>query len=169
MTALAWAESNSLAPAGFTGSYFYDPTTDALALNNYDTLVLSDGVYYFSTITLGQDASLQIAPGANVEIYMAGDLSIGQHSAVNSGGSASDLTIYSQGTNLLLGQHTELVAAFYGPTTDIIIDNNTNIYGSFIGASVNVSNSACVHFDRSLLKLIQTEIERMEIVAWRQM
>lgn len=165
----AYAQSNSLAPAGFTGSYFYDPTTDALTLNNYDTLVLSDGVYYFSSLTLGQEASLQIAPGANVEIYMTGDLTIGQHSAVNSGGSASDLTIYSQGSTLALGQHTELVAAFYGPTTDIIVDNNTNIYGSLIGASVNISNSACVHFDRSLLKLIQTEITRMDIVAWRQM
>ena len=165
----AYAQSNSLAPAGFTGSYFYDPTTDALLLNNYDTLVLSDGVYYFSSLTLGQHASLQIAPGANVQIYMTGDLDIGQHSDVNSGGSASDLTIYSQGSTLTLGQQTELVAAFYGPTTNIIVDNNTNIYGSLIGASVNISNSACVHFDRALLKLLQTEIERMEIVAWRQL
>ncbi len=164
----AWAETNSLAPAGFTGSYFYDPTTDALTLNNYDTLVLSDGVYYFSSLTLGQEASLQIAPGANVTIYMTGDLNIGQHAAVNSGGSASDLTIYSLGSVLNLGQHTELVAAFYGPTTDITIDNNTAVYGSLIGASVSISNSACIHFDRSLLKLMQTEITRMAIVAWRE-
>ncbi|MCH9025134.1 MAG: hypothetical protein IH931_07350 [candidate division Zixibacteria bacterium] len=165
----AWAETNSLAPSGFTGSYFYDPTTDALTFNNYDTLVLSDGVYYFSSIDLAQNASLQIAPGANVEIYMTGDLAIGQYSDINSGGSAADVTIYSQGSTLSLGQHTELVAAFYGPNTNIFVDNNTNIYGSMIGASVNISNSACVHFDRSLLKLIQTEITRMDIVAWRQM
>ena len=165
----AWAETNSLAPSGFTGSYFYDPTTDALAINNDDTLVLSDGVYYFSSITLGQTASLQIAPGANVTIYMTGDLTIGQFSSVNPGGSAADLTVYSQGNMLELRNHTEFNGAFWGPTTNVIVENNTNVYGSIIGASVTIENSACVHFDRSLLKLITTEIERMDIVAWRQM
>ncbi len=165
----AWAETNSLAPSGFTGSYFYDPTTDALTINNYDTLVLSDGVYYFSSLTLGQDASLQIAPGANVEIYMTGDLTIGQFSSVNHGGSATDLTVYSQGNMLELRNHTEFVGAFWGPTTNVFVENNTNVYGSIISASVNIENSACIHFDRSLLKLITTEIERMDIVAWRQM
>ncbi|MCH7691076.1 MAG: hypothetical protein IIA17_08535 [candidate division Zixibacteria bacterium] len=165
----SWAQANSLAPSGFTGSYFYDPTTDALTLNNYDTLVLSDGVYYFSSLTLGQEASLQIAPGANVEIYMTGDLRIGQFSSVNHGGSAADLTVYSQGSTLELRNHTEFVGAFWGVTTNIFVENNTDVYGSIIGASVSIENSACVHFDRSLLKLITTEIERMDIVAWRQM
>lgn len=165
----AWAETNSLAPSGFTGSYTYIPFTDELRLNNYDTLVLSDGVYYFSSLTLGQDASLQIAPGANVEIYMTGDLTIGQFSSVNHGGSATDLTVYSQGNMLELRNHTEFVGAFWGPTTNVFVENNTNVYGSIISASVNIENSACIHFDRSLLKLITTEIERMDIVAWRQM
>jgi hypothetical protein len=164
----AWAETNSLAPSGFTGSYFYDPTTDALSLNNDDTLVLSDGVYYFSSLTLGQAASLQIAPGANVEIYMTGDLTIGQFSSVNHAGSAADLAVYSQGSTLNLGQHTEFIGAFFGPTTSIVVENNTNIYGSLVGGSVNIENSACIHFDRSLLKLITKEIERMAIVAWRE-
>ena len=164
----AWAETNSLAPSGFTGSYTYIPFTDELRLNNYDTLVLSDGVYYFSSLTLGQDASLQIAPGANVEIYMTGDLTIGQFSSVNHGGSATDLTVYSQGSLLELRNHTEFVGAFWGTNTNVFVENNTDVYGSIIGKSVNIENSACIHFDRSLLKLITTEIERMDIVAWRE-
>ena len=165
----SWAQANSLAPSGFTGSYFYDPTTDALSIGNDDTLVLSDGVYYFSSLTLGQQSSLQIAPGADVTIYMTGDLTIGQFSSVNHGGSATDLTVYSQGNMLELRNHTEFVGAFWGTNTSIFIENNTDIYGSIIGASVNIENSACIHFDRSLLKLITTAIERMDIVAWRQM
>ncbi len=164
----SWAETNSIAPAGFTGSYFYDPTTDALSLGNDDTLVLSDGVYYFSSIDLAQSASLQVAPGANVTIYMTGDMTLGQYSSVNFGGSATDITFYSQGSTLDLGQHTEFNGAFWGPTANINIDQNTNVYGSLIGASVTIANSACVHFDRSLLKLVATEITRMDIVAWRQ-
>ena len=130
--------------------------------------MLSDGVYYFSSLTLGQEASLQIAPGANVEIYMTGDLTIGQFSSVNHSGSAADLTVYSQGNLLELRNHTEFVGAFWGTNTDIFVENNTDVYGSIIGKSVHIENSACIHFDRSLLKLVTTEIERMEIVAWRE-
>jgi len=91
-----------------------------------------------------------------------------QYSEVNPGGSAADVTVYSQGSALTLGQHTSFVGAFWGPTTTVTIEQNTNVYGSLIGASVNIANSACVHFDRALLKLIATEIERMDIVAWRE-
>ena len=165
----AWAETNSIAPSGFSGSYFYDPTTDALSLGLDDTLVLSDGVYYFSSIFLNQGASLQIAPGANVQIYMTDNMTLGQYSSVNPGGSAADLTIFSQGSTLSIGQHTEFTAAFWGPTTNVYVEQNTSTYGSVIARSVRIANSACIHFDRSLLKFVTIEIERMDIVAWRQM
>ncbi len=40
-------------------------------------LVLSTGVYYFSDITLGQNAVVALEPGAEVTIYMTGDLVLG--------------------------------------------------------------------------------------------
>lgn len=165
----SWAQSNSMAPSGFSGNFLYDPTTYSLALNNtYDTLVLSSGVYYFSSISLSQDASLQIAPGAEVTIYMTGNLALGQNASVNPYGSTSSLQIYSTGTELNLGQHTEFHGAFWGPNTAISIEQNTDVYGSMIGESIFLANSACVHYDRSLSKITTSTVKGMEIIAWRE-
>ncbi|TET96097.1 MAG: hypothetical protein E3J26_01745 [Candidatus Zixiibacteriota bacterium] len=165
-----WAESNNSAPAGFSGNFSYDPLTHALSLNNvYDTLVLSSGVYYFSTITLGNDASLQVAPGANVTIYMTDNLVLGQGGTVNTSGSAYNMIIYSKGSELILGQHTEFHGAFWGPNTAIIVEQNTNIYGSFVGKRIKIANSACIHYDRSLSKYQKDSIGKPGIVAWREL
>lgn len=163
-----WAESNSSAPLGFNGDYHYNSTTDALLLNNYDTLELSSGVYYFSSISLGQQSAITLAPGANVTIYMTDNLSIGQGSSINPGGSPSDFIIYSQGDELNINQGTEFRAAFWGPNTDIKVEQNTDVYGALSGQTIRIVNSACIHYDRSLFGFQRKEIETVEQVAWRQ-
>ncbi len=165
----ASAKTNSNAPAGFSGKYLYDPTTNALTLNNkYDTLVLTSGVYYFSSVTLGEQSAIKLAPGAEVTIYMTGNMTLNQGASVNPGGKPNDFLIYSKGTALNINQGTEFRAAFWGPNANIKVEQNTNVYGALTGKSVRVVNSACIHFDRSLLKYVRKEIERMAMVAWRQ-
>lgn len=165
----SWAQSNSMAPSGFSGNFVYDPSTYSLTLNNtYDTLVLSSGVYYFSSISLGQNASLQVAPGANVIIYMTDNLTLGQKASVNPYGTTSSLQIYSTGTELLLGQNTEFHGAFWGPNTAISIEQNTDVYGSLIGKSIFLANSACVHYDRSLSEITTSVSKGVEVIAWRE-
>lgn len=165
-----WAENNNSAPAGLSGSYLYDPVTHALNLNNvYDTMVLASGVYYFSTISLGQYASLQVAPGAEVTIYMTDNLTVGQDASVNPDGSTSSLLIYSKGTELNLGQHTEFHGGFWGPNAVIDVEQNTDVYGSLVGSSVTIANSACVHFDRSLSKVTRDSVTGVQVIAWREL
>ncbi|UCC43714.1 MAG: hypothetical protein JSU65_11385 [Candidatus Zixiibacteriota bacterium] len=163
-----WAETISSAPSGFSGGYLYDPATYELSLATNDVLTLSSGVYYFSSITLDNNTSIQVAPGAEVIIYMTGNLTVGQTSSLNPGGSPSDLLIYSQGTELNIGQSTEIRAAFWGPTTAISIQQNTDVYGSFVGQSILMQNSTCVHYDRSLREITSDKISEMIVVAWRE-
>ena len=168
-TEYAWAKTNSNAPAGFSGNYSYNSTTKALSLSNkYDTLVLTSGVYYFSSVTLGEQSAIKLAPGANVTIYMTGNMSLNQGASINPSGSPIDFLIYSKGTQLNINQGSEFRAAFWGPYANIKVEQNTEVYGSLTGKSVQIVNSACVHFDRSLLKFVRKEIERMAMVAWRQ-
>ena len=164
----AEAKTNSNAPAGFSGGYSYNAATNALSLNTDDTLVLTSGVYYFSSVTLGQQSAIKLAPGAEVTIYMTGNMSLGQGSAINPAGSPADFLIYSKGTQLNINQGTEFRAAFWGPNTNIKIEQNTEVYGALSGKSVRIVNSACIHFDRSLLLYVRDEIESMQMVAWRQ-
>ena len=165
-----WAESNNNAPFGFSGDFDYNSTTYALNLNNmYDTVTLSSGVYYFSTFSLRNQSALLLAPGAEVTIYMTGNLDLEQGSSINPGGTAADLIIYSQGTELNINNGTEFQAGFWGPDTYISIEQNTDVYGSIVGGVVSIANSACVHFDRKLLKYSKLILKEMAIVAWREM
>lgn len=165
-----WAKTTSLAPTGFSGKYSYNSATNALTLNNkYDTLVLSSGVYYFSSISLGEQSSIKLAPGAEVTIYMTGNMTLNQGASINPGGIPSDFFIYSKGTQLNINQGTEFRAAFWGPNANIKVEQNTSVYGALSGKSVRIVNSACIHYDRSLLRYTRDEIERMKMVAWRQM
>ncbi|MCH9032802.1 MAG: hypothetical protein IIB00_11175, partial [candidate division Zixibacteria bacterium] len=163
-----WAEDNSYAPVGFSGSYNYAVGTKTLRLRNDDSLELQSGVYYFSSITLNEGGTITLAPGAKVTIYVVGDLTLNQHSSLNPGGSPGDFIIYSQGSTLNISQHTEFRAAFWGPETNILIENNTEVYGSFIGKSFTMENSACVHYDRSLVKIKGSDVLGMEMIAWKQ-
>ncbi len=162
------AKTISKAPTGFSGKYSYNKSTNALALNNKDTLVLTSGVYYFSSVSLGQQSAIKLAPGAEVTIYMTENMSLGQGSSVNAAGSPTDFLIYSKGTTLNINQGTEFRAAFWGPNANIKVEQNTGVYGALSGKSVRLVNSGCIHFDRALLKHKRKEIEGMEMVAWRQ-
>ena len=135
----------------------------------YDTLYLTSGVYLFSSITLNQQTSLNAGPGAKVTIYLTGNITLAQGGSINSGGQPQDFLIYSQGSQLSIQQHSEFRAGFWGPNADITIEQNTDVYGSLVGSSVEILNTACIHFDRSLLKVKRNSIEEMVIVAWREM
>ena len=167
-SAYTFAQTNSLAPGGFSGTYTYDPATKALTLAKNDTLKLSSGVYYLSTVNMGEQSSIQIQPGAKVQIYTTGNMTFSQNTSINPGGVPSNVQIFSKGTSLTLGQYVEFRAIFWGANTNITVSQNTSVYGSLTGKSVSIANSACVHFDRSLLKFVTKKIESMEMVAWRQ-
>ena len=99
---------------------------------------------------------------------MTGNLTLEQYSSLNPDGIPSDFLIYSKGDQLTLGNSMEFRAAFWGPETDISISNNTDVYGSLVGASISIANSACIHYDRSLLEISGLTPIGMNMVAWKQ-
>lgn len=164
-----WAESVNSAPAGFTGSYTYDPSTDELILSGSDTLVLSAGVYFFSSITTNNFSSLQIAPGEDVTIYLTDGIKLRNESSFNPEGSPSSLVIYAKGTGSEIGNSTEFRGAFLGPNTDLTIDNNPDVYGAFMVRSLELVNAACIHYDRNLSSFSRNEFVGYRQVAWREL
>ncbi len=164
----AWAESVNAAPPGLSGSYSYNPATDAVSIGAFDTLTLANGVYYFSTIDFGQEAVLQVDPGAEVTIYMTDNITFAQDVDVNKNGSPADLQFYSKGTELNLNQNVEFYAGFYGPNAAIAIDQTAQVYGSVLGSSVNLEQGACFHFDRDLRKVVRPASGLIETVAWKE-
>lgn len=164
-----WAQTVSLAPAGFSGDYTYDAGTFELDLMTNDTLVLDSGVYFFSDITLSSNSHIQVAPGAQVTIYMTGNLTLGNNATVNMSANPADCVIFSKGTIVTIGMSTQISAAFFSESSDVSISNDCQFYGSIIAKSVTIINSACVHYDLALRDYQHGKTGVIDMIAWKQL
>ena len=164
-----WAETVTAAPGGLSGDYDYNASNYDLEIHNNDTATIAGGVYFFRNIEIGNCAALLVSPGDQVIIYLDGDFDVGQTSTVNPDAAAQDLLIYSRGEDLELGDNTEMTAAFYGPETNVKLDNNIEFYGSIVSDETSIVNSACVHYDRSLRTFQEYKTGDMTMIAWKEL
>ncbi|KAA3634261.1 MAG: hypothetical protein DWP97_07440 [Calditrichaeota bacterium] len=162
-----WAESVSPAPLGLSGSNFsYNSSTKNLTMGSSGILTLQSGTYYFNDITCGQDSQILLAPGADVTLYINGDIVLNQNSTVNDGGNPADLIVYSRGSNLQFDQGNTFYGAFYGPNAHIQYDQTTNVYGALVGNSIKLDKGACFHYDRNLGNLTKGTTGVMLFSSW---
>jgi len=161
-----WAALHSVAPAGLSGSFSYDP--GSMALESADTVVLNSGVYFFSSIILKNSASLQLAPGAEVTIYMSGDIEMKNSSEMNPSGNPGDLIIYSQG-DFVLKNSGDIRAVFYNPEGAADLRNSGAYYGSIVAYDIIAHNSASFHYDRNLGEIERDGINGYKVVAWGEL
>jgi len=166
---LDYAKANSNVAKGMklTGKATYDPKTYSLDVGGAaSNATLGTGVYYFSDIKLGSGAQLTIAPGADVTIYMTGDLDATSGIIVNNTQKADHLQIYCAGANLSLSGGTGAYQAIYAPNANINISGGSDLWGAVIGKSLASIGGSKFHFDRALLKLDRTERDKYKRVAW---
>ena len=115
---------------------------------------------------MGKNSSINLAPGANVKIYVAGDILFNQLSTINAGGIPSSLLVYSTGASLTFNQDNVFNGAFYGPDAHIQYDQTTQVFGSLIGNTIKLDKYACFHYDRSLARITHGTTGEMIAVAW---
>jgi len=166
-TEMSWARTNSIAQTGMSGSgYTYKNGTKTLTTGASGSVTLTSGVYYFSSITMGKSSSINLAPGANVRIYVAGNILFNQLSTINAAGTPSNLLVYSTGTSLAFNQGNVFNGAFYGPDAHIQYDQTTQVYGALVGNTIKLDRYACFHYDRSLARVTHGTTGEMIAVAW---
>lgn len=151
---------------GMSGSYSYDPVSNELISSG--TVTLTSGTYYFSDMTLKNSAQLLLAPGANVTIYITGDIEIKNSAAVNTTGDPGDMLILSQG-DMYLKNSGDIKAAFYAPDGSADLRNSGEFYGSIVANDIIAHNSAEFHYDRQLGNIEFGGSGEMHIVGWRQL
>lgn len=165
----AWAAANSVAPDGLSGSNFtYDKDTKALVSGQNSNVELAGGVYFFSSIFLGQNSNLTVADGEVAVIYITGDITFNQGSTLNDYHSPSDLMIYSQGS-LTFNQDNKFYGTFYGPNAHIQYDQTSEVYGSIVGSTIKLDQGACFHYDTALGKIKRKKLSGVTQVAWREL
>jgi hypothetical protein len=164
---MTWARTNSIAQTGMSGSgYTYNNGTKTLTSGAGGTITLTSGVYYFSSITLGKNTIVSLAPNANVKIYVTGNIQLDQGSRINAGGVPSSVLVYSTGASLTFNQSNIFNGAFYGPNAHIQYDQTTQLYGALVGNTIKLDRYACFHYDRSLARLTSGTTGEMIAVAW---
>ena len=162
-----WARDNSDALTGISGSgYNYNHGTKDLTSGSSANIVLASGVYYFDDISLGQASTLSLAPGADVTLYVNGDITLSQASTVNDEGSPADLVIFSRGSSLQFDQDNVFFGVFYGPDAHIQYDQTTEAYGSLVGSTLQLDQGACFHYDRTLASITKGTTGEMLTISW---
>ncbi len=150
---------------GISGDYSYNPVTHAFSTDG--TVTLASGTYYFSSITLANSASVVVASGAEVIIYVTGDIELKQSAEINIGGDPADLQLYTQG-DITLKNSGDIYATFYSPEGSADLRNSGEFYGSIIAQDILVHNDAMFHFDRRLNDLVGPMVGDFAVVAWRE-
>ncbi len=161
-----WAEANNSASSGISGTYIYDPFSDALRADG--DIVMSEGVYFFSDIIFDNSANLIIPPGDEVIIYVTGDIELKNNTQINVGGTPLDLIFYSQG-DFVLKNSGDIYAVFYNPEGEADLRNSGDFYGSIAAADIVAHNSAGFHYDRILADYSRGLTGVVDLVAWKEL
>ena len=131
-------------------------------------MVLTSGVYFFSSIILKNNADLTLAPGAEVTIYVDGDVELKNSSSVNVGGAPADLMIYSSG-DFVLKNSGDISAVFYSPDGTGDLRNSGEFFGSIITNDIVAHNSANFHYDRMLADISMGKSSDVYVVGWQEL
>lgn len=124
-----------------------------LNVNFNATLTLTSGIYWIEQLTLGQNAKIELATGANVVIYTRA-MSTNINNSINANGEASQLLILSEGY-VSIGQYSQVKGFIYSASS---ITYNTDV--THVGAAN--AHQIILH-DRSTITYDQTAIASLEV------
>lgn len=153
-----------------TGSGKYDQ----IYLGNSNT-VTAEGpveIYITGNLYLGNSSVIEVDnsnPNSSLTIYLAGNISSENSSIINNSTQVPyKLKIYGLDTctQLDFKNGAQMYGVVYAPKADVVFHNSAQIYGSLIGKSLDIKNSANLSYDASLREpqdagsLVSIEVSR---------
>lgn len=141
-----------------------DGESHALAVKNarlQSTLVIKGHVdLYVDDLTINAGAQIYIAPGASINVYSAGTVSINGHGFVNSTARPKNLQLYSSGGDISMNGSATFVGVTYAPQSEIKINGTLEYFGAVFGDTLNAAGTLDFHFDEDLGGQIGFETRR---------
>ena len=114
-----------------------------------DSITLSPGTYYFSTLTLGGGSPMTIT--GKTLIYVTGKVDVSGGSMVNTSQIPANLQLYPMGTTCVLSGASQTYAVVYGPTAAISRTGGTSdFFGTMVGLSLTLSGGGGLHADTAI-------------------
>lgn len=145
-----WSLPLSGIPTGVTNS-------GALSLSGNRTVTLSEGTYWFSSISITGNGRLNIT--GNVKIYVTGNVSLGGNGVATANNKPPNLLLYgtvdptnaaNQCTSIDITGNGNFYGAVYAPNAAIRVVGNGGVYGALTGASVRINGNGGLHYDEAL-------------------
>ncbi len=150
----------------------FTPGTKNLVLSGTTQIVLPDGIYYFTSITMSGQSSIKVKEAAKVYIYIDGasggkvNVNITGQGIMNIGKPA-DLIIYYTGSAIKLAGQASFSGAIYAPSATVTMSGQADIYGSIVCGSNVDSGQASVHYDEALANIKPSWVAD-KVTSWQE-
>lgn len=149
---------------------------DEINIGNSNKIQIEGHVelYVTGNVTLGNSCEIEVSnlTPSSLTLYFGGDFEAQVSSTLNNlNQTPSNMKLYGLDTCTSVRFHnrTEFYGVIYAPTADIIMDNSADIYGSFIGKSIDFKNSVNVHYDASLRDVIKPDsLTTLKVKRWQE-
>ena len=159
-------------PAGFVNAAIVPPLP-IIGGTNYKYAILADGDYQMNTISVGIGERMLIAararlhvigsttvansgyillgPGASIEWYARGPVTIGGGACINVTGEAVNFSIISLlNAPVTYGGQASLIGTIYAPNSAVSLNGTTDAYGAITCLSFSLVGTMSIHFDEAL-------------------
>jgi hypothetical protein len=188
--------TNTTAPQDASSNVTFNPSTRELSIGNNGSLTLGGSTYNFCNFTAGNNATITIASGAKVRIFIdspddpnsgcpagTGNFTMSQNdSFVNYGGNyqpgtgdATAAQIYVYGLNndtntVTFYNNTNSYVTLYAPQSNVVVSpsNNTSFTGAIAGYTVSVYNNATFQLGTGTSSLTAGTTGLYYRTAWEQ-
>lgn len=163
-----------------------DLTTDTIITNSgkYDSINLGNSknvtikgpveLYITGDITLNNSAKIEVddsVPNSSLTVYFAGDFEAKNSSEINNETQVPEnLKLYGLDTTASLDfkNGSALYGVIYAPNADIVYHNSVDIYGSVVGNSMDIRNSATLYYDASLRDMTNDVLVSLKVGRWTE-
>ena len=146
-------------------------------LGNGDTMTLTAGDYYITSIILKNGSTLEIdATNGPVNIYLNGivdaedgDMEAKNGSEINNLSQPTDFSIFSNSSQDIVFKHaSDFKGTIYAPNADVQLNNSAGVYGLIWGKTVGINNSGGFYFDEAIKdKYLSPDNYTINVLSWK--
>ena len=148
----AAAVDNDNATIGTTVPRGHDPFRGHpynLRIGGLDNLTLAGGTYYFTSVLLTGQGTLNIT--GPTTIYVTGPADFRGGGIFNSSEEPSDLVIYCSDPTVMLKGTSGFYGAVIAPFSDVKLVGTSDFYGTLLGRTLDANGDTAIHVDETIV------------------
>jgi hypothetical protein len=121
----------------------------SVSLKGGQSITLSSGNHYFTSLSMGGKSSLKVTGPVNV--YVQGAFSMDGNSAIaTAGDKPSNLAIFVMSSSPVNLGNNNLYATVYAPLSAVTMNGNADLFGGIVGATIQMNGNNTIHYDVTL-------------------